>query len=134
MCVLRASGTNTAVIEFLKDSSLEPCVIFDENHQSRKDKVPKTFGFNVTVSDAEFEDLNAQINDVTRFLHKEQQELRRLVQFADIEGVSVDFAISSPPDEIMVWTRSFPPELLGLLGALGIGLDFTIYPESQNEC
>ena len=131
MCVLRVSGTNIAVKEFLKNSSFDPCVIFDENNQSRKNKVTKTFGFNVSISEAEFEDLDTQITDVVSFLKKECRELKRLEEFEDIEVVSVDFAISTPPEEIVVWTRSFPPELLALLGSLGISLDFTIWPKSN---
>ena len=131
MSVLRVSGTNVAVKEFLKNSSFDPCVIFDENSHSRKYKVPKSFGFNVSISEAEFEDLDTQIGDVVRFLKKECRELKRLEEFADIETVSVDFAISKPGEEIAVWTRSFPPELLVLLGSLGIKLEFTIWPNSD---
>ncbi len=109
-------------------------MIFDEDNQSRKNKVPKTFGFNMAVSDAAFEDLNTQITDAVSFLKTEKQELLRLIEFEDIDGVLVDFPISTPPDEIMVWSRRFPPELLGLPGSLGIELEFTIYPESHNEC
>ena len=134
MCVLRVSGTNAAIEEFLKNSSLEPCVIFDDSHQSRKNKVPKTFGFNVPVSSAEFEDLYTQIIDAIGFLKKERRELKRLTEFAGIETVSVDFPISTTPEEVMVWSRRFPPKLLGLLGSLRIELEFTIYPESHNEC
>ena len=129
---LRVSGKSFAVREFLLSSSLEPCVVFDG--VNNKGGLSKTFGFNVTISEAEFDNLESQILDAVSFLKREHQELKRLVNFAATDGVSIDFPIASPSEEIVVWTRSFPPELLGLLGSLRIRLDFTIYPESYEEC
>ena len=65
------------------------------------------------------------------FLKKENGELKRLVAFAGITDVSIDFAISTPPANIVVWTRRFPAGLLAVIGSLGTNLDFTIYPESH---
>jgi len=131
MCVLRADGKDFAVDEFLKKSSLKPLMIYYKGSKSFSEKISNTSGFNVGVSNAEFEDLKTQINDVIIFLKREKEELKRLVEFANIENVTIDFAIATPSENIVIWTRSFPLELLKLLGSIGIELDFTVYPESH---
>ena len=130
MCVLRVDGQNFAVDKFLTKSSLKPSMVYYKGDRKSSNRNYESSGFNVALSDAEFEDLKAQIDDAVIFLHKEKEELGRLVKFTNVENVSIDFAISTPPEDIVVWTRSFPPKLLKLLGSIGIRLDFTIYPES----
>ncbi len=130
MCVLRADGKDFAVDKFLEKSSLKPSIVYYKGTKSWGNRINTTSGFNVGVSKAEFDDLKAQIIDVIIFLKKEKNELKRLVKFANVENVSIDFAISTPLKDIVIWTHSFPLELLKLLGSIGIELDFTIYPES----
>jgi hypothetical protein len=130
MCVLRADGKNFAVDRFLKNSSLKPVLIYYKGNSDGCKGIYQSSGFNVAVSDADFDNLQSQISDALIFLKKENAELKRLIEFENVEGASIDFPVGAPPDDINVWTRSFPPELLKLLGSIGIGLDFTVYPKS----
>jgi hypothetical protein len=130
MCVLRVNGTDFAVDEFIKETSLKPSIIYRKGEKNFGEKVQQSSGFNVSLSNAEFDDLRSQINDAISFLRKENDELKRLLAFPNIESASVDFAISTPTEDIIIWTRSFPAELLNLLGSLGMELDFTVYPKS----
>jgi hypothetical protein len=130
MCVLRADGENFAIDRFLKNSSLKPIWVYNKGNSDSRNRIYQSSGFNVAVSDADFDNLQSQIGDALIFLKKENEELKRLIKFENVEGVSIDFPIGAPSDDIIVWTRSFPPELLKLLGSIGIGLDFTVYPKS----
>ena len=65
----------------------------------------------------------------TLFLPSNEKELIRLRDFPGVEGISLDFGIEER--DVPAQREAFPPELLFLLGKLGISLAFTLYP-SQN--
>jgi len=50
----------------------------------------------------------------------------RLVGFPGVENVSVDFGIEER--DVAAQSERFPPNLLRMLGSLGIWLEFTLYP------
>lgn len=131
MCVLRVTGENFAIEDFLKNSSLKPIIVFKKGEHYFKKTFSQSAGFNVSVSDKEFDDVEGQIKDAIVFLQREAIETKRLAQFPDIEEIELDFAISTPSEEIMVWSRKFPKELLSLLSASNIDLAFTVYPEAE---
>src|SRR6185503_17500578 len=81
-CVLRAIGQEFDPAAFLEQSDLPGATAF---HRGDAD-IPGALGsrrrtasgFNVTVSRAGFDDLDAQIRDAVRFLRLHEDELRRL--------------------------------------------------------
>ncbi|MFY9792929.1 MAG: hypothetical protein WA474_09630 [Candidatus Sulfotelmatobacter sp.] len=129
-CVLRASGTNFDVDEFLKTSSLDALTAFHRGElQSPSSSVTRKSdcsGMNVSVSTREVSDLRGQIEDAIEFLSKNDRELKRLRDFTGLQRVDLDFPIE---DRDVVYQRdAFPHKLLSLLGRLRIGLIVSRYP------
>jgi|ERR1700733_13053113 hypothetical protein len=129
-CVLRASGANFDVDEFLKTSSLDALTAFHRGElqfpSSSVTRKSESSGMNVSVSTREFSDLRGQIKDAIEFLSKNDRELRRLHDFPGLERMDLDFPVE---DRDVVYQRdAFPHKLLSLLGGLGIGLIVSRYP------
>src|ERR1700684_203026 len=130
-CVLRASGTNFEVDEFLKTSSLDALTVFHRGEVQSRGSVmtqrrTEQSGMNVSVSTREFSDLRGQIEDAVEFLSENEKELRRLRDFPGLERMDLDFPVE---DRDVVYQRdAFPHKLLSLLGGLGIGLIVSRYP------
>jgi hypothetical protein len=126
-CVLRARGSTFAVDEFLAESSLQPITVFHRGQkQSSKSRPVTASGFHADVSEADFSNLQGQIADAVQFVEQNQDELARLVGFPGIENVSVDFGIEER--DVAAQSERFPPNLLRIMGSLGIWLEFTLYP------
>lgn len=129
-CVLRARGSTFAVDEFLAESSLRPITIFHRGQkQSAKSQPVAVSGFHADVSPADFSNLLRQIADAVQFVEQNQAELARLVGFPGVENVSVDFGIEER--DVAAQSERFPPNLLRMLGSLGIWLEFTLYPSQK---
>ncbi|MGA9511857.1 MAG: hypothetical protein WBV55_24780 [Candidatus Sulfotelmatobacter sp.] len=129
-CVLRASGTNFDVDEFLKTSSLDALTAFHRGElqfpSSIVTRKSEYSGMHVSVSTREFSDLRGQIQDAIEFLSKNDRELRRLRDFPGLQRMDLDFPIE---DRDVVYQRDgFPHKLLSLLGGLRIGLIVSRYP------
>ncbi len=129
-CVLRASGRNFDVDEFLKTSSLDALAAFHRGEtqlpSSSVTRKSEVSGMHVSVSTREFSDLTGQIADAIEFLSKNGRELKRLRDFPGLERMDLDFPIE---DRDVVYQRDgFPPQLLSLLGGLRIGLVVSRYP------
>jgi hypothetical protein len=129
-CVLRARGSSFAVDEFLAKSLLQPITVFHRGEkQSSRSRPMAASGFHTRVSAADFSNLQGQISDAIQFVERYQDELARLVGFAGVENVSVDFGIEER--DIAAQSERFPPNLLRMLGSLGVWLEFTLYPCQQ---
>jgi hypothetical protein len=83
-------------------------------------------GFHADVSAADFSKPQSQIADAVQFVEQNRNELARLVGFPGVEYVSVDFGIEER--DVAAQREQFPPNLLAMLGGLGIYLEFTLYP------
>jgi hypothetical protein len=126
-CVLRAIGPSFAVDQFLAASSLQPITAFHRGEKQSSKSQPMTVsGFHADVSAADFSDLQKQIADAVQFVERNQSELARLVSFPGVEDVSMDFGIEER--DVAAQSERFPPNLLRMLGSLGIHLEFTLYP------
>jgi hypothetical protein len=134
-CVLRAHGEAFKVSEFLSSSSLEPDTIYEKGApvaSGKKNGSTRTSsGFSLTVSNADFSDLEAQIRDAILFLDEYEDELRRLGSFSGVEGISLDFGVQRR--EVAVQTDVFPSDLLWRAGALDIWLAITHYPVAEEK-
>jgi hypothetical protein len=135
-CILRARGTNFAVDEFLSTSRLKPNVVARRGQPLHPNfppgsPIPNASGFHAVASEADFSRLQVQIAEAVHFLEQNQAELQRLVAFPDVERVSLDFGIEER--DIAGQRERFPPNLLRILGNLGIWLEFTLYPQNNPE-
>ncbi|UCG16139.1 MAG: hypothetical protein JSV19_12675 [Phycisphaerales bacterium] len=84
----------------------------------------------IDVSKREWDDLPGQIEDAIDFLHRFHDELQRLVSFAGVEDVGLDFPhdlrIGRPG--VAVQCDYLPSSLLREAGNLGIGIEVSLYP------
>jgi len=136
-CTLRAGGRDFDVDSFLANSSLTPCAVFRRGEPKFPASNPngracETTCFNVGVSDAEFGDEKNQTQDALMFLKDNEDELKRLAEFPGVEDLQLDFAINIAPDAF-VQSYCLPPNLLALVGQLGIELCISCYAEPEEE-
>ena len=134
MCVLRVSGAHFDVDQFLRKSLWVPLAIFRAGEPKAPASQPdgpvlKQSGFNLNASNAEFSELHEQIDDAILFLRSNEKELIRLRDFAGVDGMWLDFGIEER--DVPAQCETFPPELLSLLGRLGISLALHAHP-TQN--
>jgi hypothetical protein len=123
-CVLRAHGESFQVKQFLADSPLKPDTVYERADPLGSQR--KASGFSVTVSGADFSDLEGQIREATLFLDEYEEELRRLGGFPGVEGMSLDFGVMWRDGAVQ--TDVFPADLLWRAGALDIWIAITHYP------
>lgn len=125
-CVLRASGSEFDVDEFLVDSPFEPCAVWRRGEQRYRHKPPsENSGFNLEVSNG---DLEEQIAGAVMFLRDRQSEIRRLLDSIGVEA-HLDFGIARR--DVFVQTDFFPSVLIRLAGSLGLGIELSQYPVSN---
>jgi len=135
-CVLRASGEDFEVDDFLKGSPLKALVVVHRGDarvpgSTSTDSSHERSGMNISVSTREFSDLSGQIEDAIQFLSENSPELRRLRDFSSVEEIQLDFPIE---DRDVVFQRdTFPNKLLVLMGELGVGLTVSRYPTSESS-
>jgi hypothetical protein len=112
--VLRAYGADFDVEAFLVGCTLPICAV----KRSDEPVFPKSqpdgrrharSGVHVTVSDADFDNLPAQVADTIKFLRSNTQQLERLTQWQGIETMSLDFAINRR--DLAVQCDTLPSEL-----------------------
>ncbi len=126
-CVLRVSGRDFAVDEFLARSPLTPCKVWRAGEPRFGHRPPHVdFGFNVVVSDAPGDDFPAQVEDAISFLAVHHDELTRLMASAGVEA-ELDFGIER--GDVAVQSDILPAPLIRLAGALGLAIEMSLYPE-----
>jgi hypothetical protein len=129
-CVLRASGANFDVDEFLKISSLDALTAFHRGAvqfpTSSVTRRSDYSGMKVSVSAREFTDLNGQVDDAVGFLKENDHELRRLRDFPGLERMDLEFPVEDR--DLVFQSDAFPYQLLSLLGDLRIGLIVSRHP------
>ena len=135
MAVLRIRGDALNPHALVQAARIKPCAVFIKG-QPRSARRPEgtrheASGINVVVSDADFSDEDAQIEDALRYLAEYRDALSLVRSFAGVEGLSLDFGFSQRPVAAQV-TR-FPWELLKALGDLGIELEISHYAVSEEE-
>ena len=135
MCVLRASGGQFDVDEFMRDSKLSPYQVFHKGERlfpnsSRNKTCSEVSCLTVDVSKREWDDLPGQIGDAIGFLRRFHDELQRLVSFAGVEDVGLDF-----PHDLRIGRHGvalqcyhLPSSLLREAGNLGVGIELSLYP------
>ena len=134
MCVLRVSGSRFDADAFLAGSRLRPSGIVrtgEPRTRSRPDGPKESrSGFNVAVSDAEWSGSSGQVADACAFLDEHAAELRELRALETVEDMRLDFPLSLRigHDGAAAQFDYFPPELVTRAGALGLGIEISLYP------
>jgi hypothetical protein len=137
MCTLRTAGAEFDVYEFLRGSPFEPCKVFRRGEPRLPRSNPEgqtqdASGFNLSVSDAPWDNLPAQVADVESFLREHESEVGRLREFPGVESVSLDFPISLDVNtEVVAQFHRFPESLVRSAGRLGLGLELSVYASSH---
>ncbi len=112
-CVLRISGIDLG--ESLSKISLEAFRIEDDCAH-------------FLVSEADFDDFNAQIKDATSFLQLHSVNVKLMMGKPNASGV-LDFAIEWR--DVKFQFDTFPAELVREAGNLGLSLELSHYPVSE---
>jgi hypothetical protein len=139
MCVPRVSGKHLDVDEQLAASGLTPDRVFRAGQPRRKSRPDgerlDQSGFTVEVSRGSWSSLEGQASDAIAFLKRHGDALSILRAAPGVEDIRLDFPIDLRIDRetVLVQFDYFPPELVSLAGALGLGLELSIYPVDLEE-
>jgi hypothetical protein len=134
MCVLRVSGKKFDPARYLATSQLKPYSVFRAGEprfaSQPKGKINDESGFKVDVSRSPWNNLARQVADAIAFLKKYKRTLAKLRSMPEVEDIRLDFPLDLRIDREKVFAQFdyFPPALVSLAGALGCGLEISIYP------
>ena len=134
MCTLRIHGADLDPDALLRAIPLRAAAI----HRRGEPRLPskpqgachETSNINVAVSNAEFSDLPGQIADVRTFVREHAESLRAARSYDRVSGMVFDFPIALR--DVAVHCERLPAALLAEVGALGIDLEISIYPEPDD--
>ena len=132
MCVLRVTGKQFDPDSFLAGSGLTAYKVFhagEPRFTSRPDERFEVSGFRIDVSSASTT-LPGQVSDAILFLKDHEEALAKLRSTPGVEDMRLDFPLDLRIDRKTVMARFdyFPPELVSQAGALGFGIELSIYP------
>ncbi len=129
--MLRAYGAAFDVDAFLAGCTLPVCAVKRRGEPVFPASQPEgrrheQSGVHVSVSDADFGEFPRQVAEATAFLRAEAEQVRRLVEWPGVEGVTLDFGIARR--DVAVQCDHLPAELLRLAGSLGLAIELSQYP------
>ncbi len=133
--VLRAAGPDFDVDAFLTGCTLPVYRTYrrgerlDPSH--RRGRRNRLSGVSVEVSNAGFDQFAAQVEEAIAFLRTEAEQVRRLVAWPGVEGVTLDFGIAWR--DVAAQSDHLPAELVRLAGALGLSLEVSHYRVSSES-
>jgi hypothetical protein len=135
MCVLRVTGKHLDVEAILENSGLTPHKVFragEPRMASKPDGKRSEFsGCNVDVSSASWDSSRGQVDDAIAFLKEHRELLSKWRSTPGVEDMRLDFPLDLRIDRTTIVAQFdyFPPALISLAGALGLGLEVSIYPK-----
>jgi hypothetical protein len=130
-CVLRASGCHFEPDEFLKGSTLHAIKVWRKGEPRKSGRgIRDCSGMNIAVSGSDLADFRQQMLEATGFLQSHRSELLRLVAFPGIEEAGIDFATSWKSD-VVTQTDYLPPDLIRVAGEIGLAIEISHYPVSD---
>ena len=139
MCVLRVTGKKFDAETHLALSGLTAHDVFragEPRSKSQPDgKRNQLSGFTVDVSRDSWADLRGQVADAIAFLKEHEQALIVLRSTPGVDDIRLDFPVDLRIDRqnVMAQFDYFPPELVSRAGALGLGLEISIYPRDLEQ-
>lgn len=138
-CVLRIEGEKFKVHEFLKETKLEPYIVFlkgDELGFTRRGKnIHEISGCSFDLSIAEFDRFDLQKKDALEFLEIHFEKLKLLSDFGLQKGEIpiIDFGIFTRMFDFEIQSDYLESKLLKLAGELNFGIEISQYIPSENE-
>jgi hypothetical protein len=137
--VLRASGADFAIDDFLAGSKLVPISTFRKGEPRMPASQPngrkhERSGANFSASVAEMSNFELQLEETNGFLREFASEIRSLRVFPGLQGLTLDFGVETKPPHWSSFT--FPSDLLSAAGELDVALELSVYPtrdESDDE-
>jgi hypothetical protein len=135
MCVLHVSGRELDPAVGVPLAAYRVFRVGEPRRPSRPEG-PRwdTSGFSVAVSEASWSDLKSQVRDACAFLDRHADEIRTLRASGVVQDMRLDFPVHLRIGErIVAQFEFFPAALVEKAGALGLGLELSIYPADQKE-
>jgi hypothetical protein len=134
--VLRVSGAAFDPDRFCAGSGLQPCRLYRKGEPTLPASEPDgrrndRSGINVVASEADFGEFPRQVEEATAFLLAHREELARLRDFPGVEAMTLDFGIARR--DVVVQCDYLPPDLLRVVGELGMGIELSQYPIGDEE-
>lgn len=139
MCILRVTGRQLDVDKHLAVSGLTVDSVFragEPRWMSQPDgKRHEVSGFSLEVSRGSWSNVDEQVNDAIDFLKEHGGTLSKLRADPGVNDMRLDFRVDLRIDRKNVMAQSdyFPPELVSCAGALGLGLEISVYPVDLEE-
>jgi hypothetical protein len=133
-CILRIFGEEFN-IDDLSDTELEVDSVWRKGDprfvtKPEGDKL-QTSGVSYLISNAEFEEFDKQIVDAIKYLRNNKSQIRSVTSLRGVEGSSLDFGIVWR--DVAVQCDHFPAELVKEAGELGLGMELSQYPPSEEN-
>jgi len=139
MCVLHVSGKTLDPDKELAASGLTPRRIGRAGEPRLRSKPDGDrldhSTFSVDVSEASWSSLVDQVNDAVAFLKTHYDTLKSVRTAPGVEDMRLDFPLDLRIDREKVFAQFdyLPPELISLAGALGLGIEISIYPKDLEQ-
>lgn len=134
-CILRVYGDHLDPDALIRAGGIEPYSLWriGERRFPASDTSPRnaSSGVRYRVSDADFAELDQQIEDAIRYFRENLQALKRISEFNGVEEAVADFGVDLKPPGLASFC--FPPELLTLAGEAGVYLMISVYPVSDED-
>lgn len=133
-CILRISGENLDVDDFIFQSKVSPYTIYYKGAPEIKSKPEGQkngrSGCHITVSKAHFTEFEKQVADAIKFLQEHRGKLYHIDITQGIEFATLDFGVEYNPEKF-VQSKYFPKELIKLSGELGVDIEISIYQQTE---
>jgi hypothetical protein len=128
-CILRIEGQSFNLDAFIKESGLQPYNIWRIGEPDRDNNVYSKNGLALSVSNAEFNNFEAQKIDAISFLQSNFYNLVRLQNYDLLrtEEPILDFAIYTRMNNVAAQFDKFEPQLTQLAGDLNIIIELSQY-------
>lgn len=138
-CYLRVSGKDFDVDKFItesefKDWDRKDLQISYKGETSGPRKRPlETNGFQIHISDTDFQNFAKQQKDAFAFLSKYQESFMKLAPFGSFEWRHLDFGMDGWPPNGFTRTYTISDELMKLCSQLNIGIEISTYFSTREK-
>ncbi len=131
-CILRVSAGDVDIDDLLSRVKIVPYRL-DRKGQPRLrlEHVSEHNEFHILTHKAREVSLQTQITETIAFFRTHAEDLARIMSFPGVTGAELDIGIVGR--DVIVQNEYLPPELLMLIGKLGIGINLSMYPVSESD-
>ena len=133
-CYLRVYGDELNVKELIETLEVKPSKVWEKGlprFKSNPNKLNKNSGFNIEISDAEWNEFEKQKEMAIEYLEIHKTILSSVISYSGVEGGYLDFGIEWRNEAVQ--SDSFPPILIKLAGQIGLGIELSQYPPDDED-